>query len=62
MLKIKSRLFDFAKQEDGATAVEYAVLIALIIAACIIVIWGIGKQVNDAFNKFNTAWSTTTGS
>ena len=30
----------FVREEEGATAVEYGVLIALIIAVCIIVIWG----------------------
>lgn len=51
----------FAREEEGATAVEYGVLIALIIAVCIIVIWGIGKQVNNAFDKVNKALLKATG-
>ena len=44
----------FIKDEEGATAVEYGVLIALIIAVCIIVIAAIGSQVNQAFSKVNS--------
>ena len=51
----------FVREEEGATAVEYGVLIALIIAVCIIVIWGIGKQVNNAFDKVNKALLKATG-
>lgn len=45
---------NFIKDEDGATAVEYGVLIALIIAACVVVIEVMGKKLNNAFEKVNT--------
>jgi pilus assembly protein Flp/PilA len=44
----------FIKDEEGATAVEYGVLIALIIALCIVVIQVIGTKINSAFEKVNT--------
>ena len=44
----------FISDEEGATAVEYGVLIALIIAVCIVVIWAIGSKVNSAFDKVNS--------
>ena len=44
----------FITEEVGATAVEYAVLIALIIAICIIVIAAIGREVNAGFSKLNS--------
>ena len=44
----------FITEEVGATAVEYAVLIALIIAICIIVIAAIGREVNEGFTKLNS--------
>lgn len=43
----------FLKDEEGATAVEYGVLIALIIAVCIIVISVIGTKIESAFEKVN---------
>ncbi|MDH3394271.1 MAG: Flp family type IVb pilin [Desulfobulbaceae bacterium] len=36
--------------EEGATAVEYGVLVALIIAACVVIIGTLGGKVNNAFN------------
>ena len=51
---MKSLIKRFIGEDDGATAVEYGVLIALIIAVCIIVIAAIGREVNDAFSKVNS--------
>lgn len=55
MKALAGRFMKFVKEEEGATAVEYGVLIALIIAVCIIVIQVIGTKINDAFEKVNTA-------
>ena len=44
------------RDKEGASAVEYAVLLALIIAVCIVVIWGVGNQVNNAFDKASKEW------
>ena len=41
--------------EEGASAVEYGVLVALIIAACVIVINALGTQFNTAFQSVITA-------
>ena len=38
-------------REEGQAAVEYGVLVALIIAVCIAVITTLGGQVNDAFQS-----------
>ena len=39
----------FLKQEDGPTAVEYAVMLALIIVVCIAAITTLGSNSNDTF-------------
>ena len=39
----------FLKQEDGPTAVEYAVMLALIIVVCITAIATIGSNANGTF-------------
>ena len=41
--------------ERGATMVEYAILVALISIAAILVIAAIGPKINNAFQKVNAA-------
>jgi pilus assembly protein Flp/PilA len=40
---------DFLKREDGPTAVEYAVMLALIIVVCITAITALGTNANATF-------------
>jgi len=40
---------DFLKREDGPTAVEYAVMLALIIVVCFAAITALGGTVNSTF-------------
>jgi pilus assembly protein Flp/PilA len=42
---------DFLKREDGPTAVEYAVMLALIIVVCIGAVTAIGGNTNATFNN-----------
>lgn len=41
----------FIQEEEGATAVEYAVMLVLIIVVAIVVIQTLGKKVNNAFQS-----------
>lgn len=41
----------FVRDEEGATAVEYGVLVALITVAVLITIVAIGQQLEEVFNK-----------
>jgi pilus assembly protein Flp/PilA len=52
--KMRNLVKKFIKDEEGATAVEYGVLVALIIALCIVVIQVIGTKIESAFEKVNT--------
>lgn len=45
----------FLLSEDGPTAVEYAVMLALIIVVCIGTITAIGTKVNTSFDSTKTA-------
>lgn len=54
MNAILSRTKEFIKSEDGPTTVEYAVMLALIIAVAIGTIGVLGGKVNEAFDKVNT--------
>jgi pilus assembly protein Flp/PilA len=48
---------NFLKREDGPTAVEYAVMLALIIVVCIAAITTLGSNANGTFSNvaLNTA-------
>ena len=45
----------FLTSEDGPTAVEYAVMLALIVVVCIGTISAVGTKVNTSFNATKTA-------
>lgn len=47
----------FLKEEDGPTAVEYAVMLALIIVVCLAAIQFLGKQASTTFSTVGTAIS-----
>jgi len=49
-----SRVQRFLIKEDGPTAVEYAVMLALILVACISIITTLGTKVSSTFNAVNT--------
>ena len=50
MSKLKKQISHFLSSEDGPTAVEYAVMLALIIVVCIATIRLIGTNANARFN------------
>jgi pilus assembly protein Flp/PilA len=45
------KVVQFLKKEDGPTAVEYAVMLALIIVVCLVAITTLGQQVNNTFSN-----------
>jgi pilus assembly protein Flp/PilA len=45
----------FLKSEDGPTAVEYAVMLALIVVVCLTTIALIGTRANETFNMIANA-------
>ena len=49
-----SRVQRFLISEDGPTAVEYAVMLALILVACITIVTTLGKSISSTFNAVNT--------
>ena len=51
MLKFVRSLRRFFKSDDGPTAVEYAVMLALIVIVCLAAIRSIGTQANHQFQK-----------
>ena len=51
MRKSVKNVVNFLKREDGPTAVEYAVMLALIIVVCIAAITTLGKNANTTFSN-----------
>ena len=49
----------FLVSEDGPTAVEYAVMLALIIVVCITAITALGTNANATFTSVGNTLSTT---
>jgi pilus assembly protein Flp/PilA len=48
----------FLKAEDGPTAVEYAVMLALIIVVCIASVTALGTNANNTFQTVKNALPT----
>lgn len=52
---MKQLIQKFLKDESGATMVEYAILVALISIAAVVIIGVIGGQINTAFQNVSNA-------
>ncbi|HEX5270913.1 MAG TPA: Flp family type IVb pilin [Gemmataceae bacterium] len=59
MSKLAAFVRDFLRREDGPTAVEYAVMLALIIVVCITSVSILGTNASNTFNKVGSAVKTT---
>jgi len=51
MMSTWNLLVAFLKDEDGPTAVEYAVMLALIIVVCITAVTTLGTNASTTFSK-----------
>ena len=49
------KLIAFFKDEEGATAVEYGLMVAAIAAVIVTIVVTLGGQVNTAFTTVSTA-------
>ena len=54
MSRLRQFAVNFIKREDGPTAVEYAVMLALIIVVCITAITTLGTNANNTFSYVGT--------
>ena len=59
MRNFANGLVNFLKNEDGPTAVEYAVMLALIIVVCITAITTLGSNANNTFSYVSTQVGST---
>jgi len=59
MKKLAQSVVNFLQREDGPTAVEYAVMLALIIVVCIVAITALGTNANKTFSSVSNSIATT---
>ncbi|WP_020472498.1 Flp family type IVb pilin [Zavarzinella formosa] len=61
MRQLTKKFVSFMKKEDGPTAVEYAVMLALIVVVCIAAITTLGQSASKTFSSVNTGITGTGG-
>lgn len=59
MNRLMQKVVTFLKKEDGPTAVEYAVMLALIIVVCLVAITSLGQQANNTFSNIGSKLTAT---
>jgi len=59
MKNLTMKLKRFLKSEDGPTAVEYAVMLSLIIVVCLTAVTNIGKNARSTFTTVSTQLGTS---
>ncbi len=55
MKNFADSIVNFLKEEDGPTAVEYAVMLALIVVVCLAAVGTIGTNAKAKFEEVGTA-------
>lgn len=55
MSRILDSVLRLVKSEDGPAAVEYAVMLALIMVACIAIVTTLGQSVSGTFSTVNAS-------
>ena len=54
------KMINFFKDEEGATMVEYGLMLALIAVVCVVAVGTIGTQANATFEEITTEITPTT--
>ena len=55
MKNFATSIVNFLQEEDGPTAVEYAVMLALIVVVCLAAIGTLGTEANTKFEAVGSA-------
>ena len=55
MKNFANSIVNFLKEEDGPTAVEYAVMLALIVVVCLAAVTTLGTSASQKFTDVGTA-------
>ena len=60
-MTVISKLLRFVRNEDGPTAVEYAVMLTLVLAVIISTVTTVGETVRTSFAKSTAKFAETNG-
>jgi pilus assembly protein Flp/PilA len=58
----RQKIVRFVASEDGPTAIEYAMMAALIGAACVLAVDAVGSKLSSSFTNSSNSITTATGS
>ena len=59
---LRAKIYRFLASEDGPTAIEYAMMAALIIAVCVLAVDAVGTKLNTSFTNSSNSINAATGS
>jgi pilus assembly protein Flp/PilA len=59
MKSLAQRVHRFLVSEDGPTAVEYAVMLALIVIVCLTAITAVGTKTSTTFSNISTSMTAS---
>ena len=59
MSRILPLISRFVASDDGPTAVEYAVMLALILVACIAIVTTLGQSISGTFSTVNNSMTAS---
>ena len=57
LLKLLGRMVSFIRDEQAATAVEYAIMLVLIVGVVIVAVGVLGHKTANSFNQFNNKFT-----
>ena len=58
MLKVRNLIAKFSNKEEGVTALEYALIAALIAVVIIVAVQTVGTQASTSFSKVGSAMTS----
>ena len=56
-VKLLERMISFVRDEQAATAVEYAIMLVLIVGVVIVAVGVLGNKTANSFNQFNNKFT-----
>ena len=58
----RQKIVHFLASEEGPTAIEYAMMAALVAAVCVLAVDAVGSQLNTSFTNSSNSITTATSS